>query len=40
MTTDRKQTDREQRRLAEKGDPKYIFSIPIPQSHLAQTLIL
>ena len=27
-TTDRKQTDREQRRLAEKGDPKCIFTIP------------
>ena len=26
--TDRKQTDREQRRLAEKSDPKYIFTIP------------
>ena len=23
-----RQTDREQRRLAEKGDPKYIFTIP------------
>ena len=27
-TTDREPTDREQRRLAEKGDPKYIFTIP------------
>ena len=27
-TTDRELTDREQRRLAEKGDPKYIFTIP------------
>ena len=27
-TTDRKQTDRVQRQLAEKGDPKYIFTIP------------
>ena len=27
-TTDREQTDRGQRRLAEKGDPKYIFTIP------------
>ena len=27
-TTDREQTDRVQRRLAEKGDPKYIFTIP------------
>ena len=27
--TDRKQTDSEQRQLAEKGDPKYIFTIPI-----------
>ena len=26
--TDSKQTDREQRRLAEKGDPKPIFTIP------------
>ena len=26
--TDREQTDCEQRRLAEKGDPKYIFTIP------------
>ena len=26
--TDREPTDREQRRLAEKGDPKYIFAIP------------
>ena len=28
MTTDREQSDREQRRLAEKGTPKYIFTIP------------
>ena len=28
MTTDREQTDREQRRLAGKGDPKHIFTIP------------
>ena len=33
MTTDREptdhvQTDRRQRRMAEKGDPKYIFTIP------------
>ena len=27
-TTDRKQTDRVQRRLTEKGYPKYIFAIP------------
>ena len=27
-TTDREPTDREQRRLAEKGDPKFIFPIP------------
>ena len=27
-TTDREQTDSEQHRLAEKGDPKYIFTIP------------
>ena len=27
-TTDREPTDREQRRLAEKGYPKYIFTIP------------
>ena len=27
-STDRKQTDSEQRRLAEKGDPKYIFTMP------------
>ena len=26
--TGREQTDCEQRRLAEKGDPKYIFTIP------------
>ena len=26
--TDRKQTYRRQRRLAEKGDPKYVFTIP------------
>ena len=28
MTTDRKQTDRKEHRLVEKGDPKYIFTIP------------
>ena len=28
INRDREQTDREQRRLAEKGDPKYIFTIP------------
>ena len=27
-TTNCEQTDREQRRLAEKGDPEYIFTIP------------
>ena len=27
-TTDRDKTDRKQRRLAEKGDPTYIFTIP------------
>ena len=27
-TTDREQTDRWQRRLAEKNEPKYIFTIP------------
>ena len=37
-TTDHKPTDREQRRLAENCDPKYIFTIPnYSQSHLAQT---
>ena len=27
-TTDREPTDHEERRLAEKGDPKYTFTIP------------
>ena len=37
--TDREPTDREQRRSAEKGDPKYIFTIP-RAIYLAQTLTL
>ena len=44
-TTDREQiehlqSDREQRRLAEKGNSKYIFTIPRAILPIAQTLTL
>ena len=40
--TDRKQTDRGQCQLAEKGDPKYIFTIPraiLPKPSLCDEII-
>ena len=41
-TTDRKPTDREEHRLAEKGDPKYIFTIPkaiLPKPSLSDKIM-
>ena len=41
MTTDREQADREQRRLAEKGDSKYISTIPraiLPKASLSDEI--